>query len=213
MHWSNAKKSVCTDLLCSMYSISSFISFIYLNTDIYTCKCPHAVCVALKWPAFWLLCSPGIRLKALCSHRSQSRPVQAQSLTEIYCQLALRAKHIAVSCCSAQEPEKSGQWQGMKLAETNFKQNPSARETWVLPKDDSSHKALFLLITLDFIWLWVFPKSCWGLNGSWGLISSRKYGNRQLLCTKIWSNLYYKVRIARTRLSHLSVWSCCWSVC
>lgn len=46
----------------------------------------------------------------------------------------------------------------MKLA--TVKKNPSARETdgsrkasMTLPEDDSCHKALFLLITLDFIWL------------------------------------------------------------
>lgn len=61
-------------------------------------------------------------------------------------------------------------------------------------------------------------KKLFGLNGSCGLISSRKYGNRQLFCAKIWSNLYHKVcRILRLWLSHLSVWMCicsrgCWSV-
>lgn len=53
-----------------------------------------------------------------------------------------------------------------------------------------------------------FQKKLLGLNGSWALISSRKYGNRQLLCTKIWSNLYNKVTTARTRPSHVCVWRC-----
>lgn len=59
-----------------------------------------------------------------------------------------------------------------------------------------SHKCRYLLIAADLIWVRVFPKSVWVLNGN-----LRKYGNRQLLCSEIWSNLHNKVRIAWTRLS------------
>lgn len=135
-----------------------------------------ALCFALKWPAFWWLCFSGIRLKAVYAetHLPQHRPVQAQSHAEMFLGLARTAWCASVSCYTNREPGKSGQRQGMKLAEATFKQNLTTTETcrssqasMRLPEDDSSPKALFLLITLDFSWLWVNPKSCSGWKEAW----------------------------------------------
>lgn len=159
--------------------------------------------VYVWWPAFWCLCCPGIRLKAL-------HALLRTDLSKLSPALRFTVK-IPMSDCFLLQ--LSGTWPnlasdvGMNLARANIEAEPR----WGF--------LLILLIKLDCIWFWFYL--CWALIKS--SISSRKYGNRQLLCSKIWSNLHNKVREEESQCNeclYIVDWtrqavetSQCWWVC
>lgn len=159
--------------------------------------CVRAPCSALWWPAFWCLRCPGIRLKAL-------HALLRTDLSKLSPALRFTVK-IRMSDCFLLQ--LSGTWQnlasdvGMNLAKANIEAKNLAdtcggsKASMRLPEDGSSapaypadHTGFCMILALSVL--------AW--DGSWALIktsiSSRKYGNRQLLCPKIWSNLHNKVR-------------------